>query len=126
MSGRKNVIVPIDLIVDGDMSGDITGGQIKVQYHDNIGLRVSWAGTSPVGVVQVQASLDDPRFPADMIWSALTFDVNGTVTTDLPVSGNSGDFLVSIPNCPYPLLRAIYDRTSGTGTVQVKATGKEI
>jgi len=115
MSGRKNVIVPIDLIVDGDMSADIFGQPIKVQYQDNIGFRAEWTGTAPVGEMGVQASFD-----GGVSWDDMDFNPTPAVT------GNTGSMLMSITNCPYPLLRPVFHFTSGTGTLQVKGTSKEI
>lgn len=116
MSGRKDVLTPQHIIVAGDMSqATVTSANMPVMFMDNIGVQVNWsAGSSPVGVIQVQASLDGVNF------DALDF---GSV---INITGNSGSLLININQIPYNQIRVQYIKTSGSGTLDVYMTAKMI
>jgi hypothetical protein len=114
MSSRKNVLKNWLAISNGDMSGDITSPATAISYLDNVGIQVSWTGTAPVGVINVQASND-----SGATWTDMSF------TPSPAVSGASGSILLSATGVPYTDLRVQYIRTSGTGTLKASISAKE-
>ena len=98
-------------ITDGDMSADITTADASVtdvEAKDRALFHASWVGSSPVGSISIEFSNDKSN------WIALDF---GSVIT---VTGNSGYHLVMINMIAFKYVRAKYNRTSGTGTLNVK------
>lgn len=69
----------------------------------------AWTGVSPVGIIEVQASLDG------IIW--------GNVYT-VAVATNSGSDLKDLGTLAFPYLRVAYAFTSGTGLLNVKLCAK--
>jgi len=112
--GRKNVIDGFSSISAGDMSGDITGTVSDVLFTDNIGMQATWSGTAPVGELLVQGSNDG------ITYTDLDFGV------PIAVTGTPGNLLININQFPYSKIRVYYDRTSGSGTLNVKLTSKQI
>jgi len=115
---------PEQVITNGDMSADITSDVTILQQKSLVCYQLSWTGTSPVGTVSVQGSNDyslnaDGSVNDPGTWTTLTLNVNGTPSTTISISGNSGDELID-PIGPTGLyaIRLIYTFVSGTGTLQ--------
>jgi hypothetical protein len=122
-------ITPYKVIEDGDMStARITSEPTIVQKLSQFSYQYVWSGSSPVGVVTVEASNDFELDATGAVkntghWNTISFSYNGTIVTDLPVSGNTGQGLLEIETKAFAL-RTVYARTSGTGTLNVTAVGK--
>lgn len=112
---RKNVIAPVQIIESGDMSADITSSVLVLQWMDNAGLQIEWASTDAIGTIEVQASVNGVTFYALTFSTALT-----------QPNSNNGGYLVNLNQFPFRYFRVFYDRTSGSGTLNVWATVKEI
>lgn len=94
-----------------------------------ISYSLSWAGTSPVGTVSVQASNDYAVYPDGTVknagtWSTLTLSVNGSPVSTIAISGNTGNGLIDLNSCAAYAIRLIYTRTSGSGTMQAVINAK--
>jgi hypothetical protein len=109
----KNIIKPHHLLVDGDMSGDLTSDPVDVTYSDNVGMQLIFSG-SPTGVFYVQGTIDGSN------WSNLSFDTTPTA------AGSADTHLLNMTQIPYRKVRLFYDRTSGTGTLNVHVMAKTI
>ena len=109
----KNVIKPKHLVIAGSMSGDITSDPVDVLYSDNVGVQLVFTGT-PTGNFYVQGTIDGST------WTALDF---GTIPT---AAGAAGDHLLNMNNLPYQQIRVFYDRSSGTGTLDVYVMAKTV
>lgn len=122
MSGRKNVLAPYHALTDGDMSQAVLHSAVTdAGWQDNIGIQVKWASSDAVGVITVEASVNyDPRLLTGE-FVALTFDP----VLDQPAS-NNGNYLINLNQLPYKYYRVSYTKTSGTGTLNVWFTSKEI
>jgi len=112
---RKNVIPSYKLIDAGDMSGNVTSSVVNVQNMDIASLHLSWAGTSPVGTVTVQA-----RNGATDSWYDLDFG------SAISIASNSGDHQIILQEMPFTDLKVTYTATSGTGTLTGYITAKQI
>lgn len=118
----RPLIGPKKVIDDGDMSGDITSDVTILTNLSMISYSFSWSGSSPSGSILIQVS-NDYRVNADGsvrdagTWNTVPLD------EEAAVSGNSGTGFVEIVTSAYAI-RAFYDRTSGTGTLQADIKGK--
>lgn len=81
---------------------------------DNIGLDVVFTGT-PTGTLTVNCSIDG------VVFTSLTF--NPVLTQP---SGGNLRYLISLNQLPYPYLQVSYTNSSGSGTLQVNLSGKDI
>ncbi len=84
---------------------------------------LSWAGSTPIGLVSVQVSNDyaqngDGSVRNAGTWNTLTFNVAGVPTSSIPVSGNTGNGFLDIFATGAYACRLVYTKTSGTGTLQ--------
>lgn len=110
--------------VEGDMSADIVGPVMILDKVDQLGFQVKWTSANAVGVISVQVS-NDPMLaqpnidPDDAQWDSITFDP----TLTQPNSDN-GQYMINMALAPFSYARVFYDRTSGTGTLQVIASAK--
>lgn len=101
------------------MAASITSDPIKMEWEDNIGLHVIWAGT-PTGTNTVQVSLD----PDVLSWVTIG-PTAYTVTPDQP-SGSAGSNFYDLPLCAAAWVRFVYTRSSGTGTLTAKIALKSV
>lgn len=123
MSSRP-FVKQFPVITDGNMSGNITSSVSIVQMISIGAYTYSWAGTSPVGTIQVEVSNDykpgvmdtDPANAGT--WTAIYFTLDGsTVTNAAPVSGNTGTGVIEFSTGCYAV-RTKYVFGSGVGTLQ--------
>lgn len=128
MSTRSN-LRPQPVIVDGDMSGDITSDPTILQSLTVGAYSYSWSGTSPVGNISVEISNDYALNPDGTVknagtWTQIYFTLNGSsVVNEAPVSGNTGTGIIEWSTGAYAI-RTKYSRDSGTGTLQSVINGK--
>lgn len=121
MSGRKNVLAPYHALINGSMGASVNSAITSAAYQDNIGIQVKWTSSDAVGTIAVEASVNyEPRLGTGEFVS-LTFD---------PVlaqpNSNDGEYLINLNQLPYVYYRISYTRASGTGTLNVWFTSKEI
>jgi hypothetical protein len=123
-------IKPFQVVVNGDMSANITSTPTIISNLSRLSYGISWSGTSPVGTLSVQASNDyalnpDGRTAANAgTWNTLTFMSGGSAVQSIAVSGNTGNGFIDIGPCGAYALRLVYTKTSGTGTLQATVVGK--
>lgn len=91
-----------------------TSSTTTVGYLDNVGVLLSWTGTSPVGAITFDVSNDNSN------WVSLDF---GSV---IAISGNTGSHVISINQLPFIYIRAKYTKTSGTGTLTASLNAKQV
>lgn len=128
MSGRKNVLPPFQTINAGDMSqASITSSVTSIQYLDNICIELIWSGTSPIGTIAIQGSLNHAQDAQGNVTVAGTWVpmvIGGSPTQ--AVSGNSGSMLFDLSQLSFPYIRIVYTKTSGIGTLDGYIGGKQI
>jgi hypothetical protein len=122
-------IKPELVITNGNMSGNITSLPTIISNVSMVSYGLSWAGTTPVGTVSVQASNDYSLYPTGQVnnagtWNTLTLNYNGSAVTTVPVTGNTGNGLIDIDTLAAYAVRLIYTAGSGTGTMQCTVIGK--
>lgn len=121
---------PVFTAVTGQsMAGNLTSLSTIIQKLSLISYSFSWAGSSPVGVINIQVSNDYSLNPNGSVnnagtWNTMPVDLNGTTVTDIPVSGNTGNGFADIRLNGGYALRVIYTFTSGTGTLNAVINAK--
>lgn len=113
--GRKNVVKSYKMIDAGDLSGNITSNITSVINLDNASIHLIWSGTSPVGVITVEA-----RNGENDSWYELDFG------SAINISGNSGDHQIVFTQMPFTDIRVKYTASSGTGSIDALITLKTI
>ena len=105
---------PVQLITDGDMSGDLSAiQQLKQMFGYSI--QAVYTG-SPVGTLSLAASNDYNPNTGVGTWTAIA-DSSEAIT-----AAGDGTWNYRGPN--YEWVKVIYDATSGTGVLNVYFNGK--
>ena len=81
---------------------------------DNLGLQIAFAGTM-TGTLTVNCSIDNKNF------AALTF----TPPVSQP-SGSNLSYLIDLNQLPFPYLQVSYTNASGSGTLDVYLSAKDL
>lgn len=121
MSSRPQ-LNPQPVIINGDMSGDLTSLVTIIQKISKISYTCDWNGSSPVGEIIVEVSNDYSQNADGSVknagsWEQLPLSATASVT------GNTGIGAIDIESSFYAI-RLKYIRTSGTGTLNVTIVGK--
>lgn len=107
----KKVIEPSRVLVNGDMfQPSLVSSPTVVKYMDNVSYQAVYSGTA-AGTFDVEVSHDGVN------WSPLGLAV--------PLSGGSPQF-IDINQTGAAQVRFVYTRASGSGTLNVTVTAKEI
>jgi len=110
----KRTLKPFLLFNAVDLSVNQLSVLTTVNWLDNVGIIVTWSGTTPVGVFTVECSNDG------VVWSTLNF---GSV---IQISGNTGDANINMNQLPFDNIRVRYTATSGTGTLSASLSIKQV
>jgi len=106
----------LNIIENGDMASNISSETIDLTEITHLTAQMSWTGTSPSGAIQIFFSCD-----------GINFNTTGAVLAS-SITGNLGNLVFSNftarRTAPYAQIR--YLRTSGSGTLNVILTGKEL
>ena len=110
--GSKRTLDYAELIVDGDMSGDITSASTNILHTDRVGYQLVWTGT-PEGTFSVEVSNDE------VTWAELTLSasING--------GGAADNAFIDIETAA-KYVRCKWTNSSSTGTLQAHITAKSI
>lgn len=119
----RPILSPQQVIINGDMSANIISAVTVIQNVYSLSYDISWTGTAPVGTMSVQVSNTysqnqdgSVRNPGN--WTTLV------LTSPTPVSGSPGNGFIDIDELGAYAVRLVYNRTSGTGTMQATIAGK--
>jgi hypothetical protein len=104
---------------DMSTAGTSTSGAFNTLFIDNIGLEIISTGT-PTGTYSFEAS-NDSNTGTDGTWFAVT-----PASPPANPSGAGATVSLVLLSWTWAWLRMKYARTSGTGTLDVIACGKEI
>lgn len=123
MSSRP-ILAPFSVVTNGDMSSQIVSEVTIIQNISMISYDISWSdGSTPVGDIEVQVSNTysksaDGSVKNEGNWTALT------LSSATSISGNSGNGFIDVKDLASYAIRLVYIPTSGSGTLNVTATGK--
>lgn len=110
---RKHVVQSFKMIDSGDLSSNITSEITNTKNLDKASIHLSWTGTSPVGVITVEAKNGE-----NDSWYTLDFGAS------ISIAGNSGEHQLVFNEMPFTDLKLQYTATSGTGTIEAVYTAK--
>lgn len=114
--GRKNVVPSYKMFDAVALSASRTSEITNVQNLDKASVLLEWtAGSSPVGVVTVEA-----RQGANGNWTEL--DMGSAIN----ISGASGNHQLVFNELPFTDIRLQYTRSSGDATLTATFTGKQV
>jgi hypothetical protein len=122
MSSRP-ILSPFPVIINGNMSGNITSAVTVIQNLTMIGYDISWAGIAPVGTMSVQVSNTYSQYSDGTVnnpgnWTTLTL-------SEVPaVSGSTGNGFIDVDATGAYAMRLVYNFTSGTGLMQATINAK--
>lgn len=126
MSTHKTNLLKFQNITSGNMAlTSVTSTVSNILNLDNIGFEATWSGSTPIGVISIEVSIDYAQDSFGNVtnsgtWTALSF------TPTPAVSGNTGSLYIDMNQLSAPWLRAKYTKTSGTGTIQGYICGKMV
>ena len=114
---------PFPIVVNGDLSANITSPATIIQKLSLVSYSFSWSGASPVGTIEVQVSNDYSKNADGTVrnpgtWSTLPLSAPASV------SGNTGVGFIDIDANAGYAVRFTYTRTSGSGLLQAFVAGK--
>ena len=110
---RKNHIKHYKMLDNVSIATNQTSDKTNVEPVDQGTIQVEWTGTSPVGVLTLEASnSSDIEFTQGTEnWVELDFGV------PIAISGASGNHQIIFDSLPFRYVRIIYTSTSGTGNL---------
>lgn len=117
----KNVLTPYKLVSAADISVDSTSAAVNIQWLDNVSVQANLSG-SPVGNLQIQGSLDYSQTPFNPAAAGTWVNV---LPSAVAISA-SGSVLLNLDQLAFPWIRVQYLHTSGTGSMDVYISAKEI
>ena len=117
--GRKNVVKSHSMFDAVDISTNQTSESTNVLNLDKASIQVNWSGTSPVGVLEIEATNQDPE-NSSSVWRSL--DLGAVVN----ISGNTGEHDIILNEIPFWAIRLKYTSTSGTGSLNATLTMKVV
>lgn len=98
-------------IEGGDLGADLTSDVLDTRDYSQLAVQITFTGT-PVGEFVFQGSVDGSTW------------VDIELSPAPEATGAAGGILVEFTALTLPFMRLFYDRTSGTGSVDVDAFGK--
>ena len=106
------------------MAGNLTSDVTNIQFLDNVAIQVNMTSADGVGTVIVEGSVDHLEDSQGNVSNEGTFvDLNLGLTI---AAGAPDNFLIDVNQASFPYIRVRYARTSGTGTMNIFISGKEI
>lgn len=118
---RKNVIPSFKMLDSVSISTDQTSSTTNVTNLDRATIVLEWTGTSPVGVVTVEAQKKEIQNAiADTSWIELDFGAT------IAISGNTGNHVLILDNLDFTDIRLQYVSTSGVGAMTATLTAKQV
>jgi hypothetical protein len=119
-----NILRTFQLVTDGAISADFTSPAMDIKQQDNVGVQLKWTGDLS-GEFRVEVSIDHQEDSQKNVrvagnWVALT--LNPAITA----AGAPDDAYIDLNQLSAPYMRVIFDRTSGTGVLNVNISLKGV
>ncbi len=125
MSGRKNVIQPIKIADATSLGASFNSSPVNIQYLDRVSIAIN--ATATAGSANGTFALQGRVSPSSGVqagpaaeWGPL--DIGGAIT----LTGADKNVLIDVIATGYVELRVIYTRSSGTGSVTIYVSAKEV
>jgi hypothetical protein len=119
-----NILSSAHVIINGDMSGNITSAPLETKLQDNIGIQLNWTGT-PSGTFGFYVSMDYAQDAFGNVTNPghwIQLPVNPTITA----SGVPDQAYVDLNQLSAPYVKVVYSANSGAGVLNLYMAGKGI
>lgn len=105
------------------MGASVTSSVADLKNIGPTSVQFIWyTGSTPVGEMKLQGSNQVFNSATSVAsWTDLSTSI---YAGSVALSGNSGSYMYNISNAGFRWLRAIYTRTSGSGTLDINFSGK--
>ncbi len=118
----RPMLSPQQVIINGDMSGNVTSLVTVIQNTSKISYDISWTG-APTGTFAVQVSNTyaqnaDGTVKTPGNWNSIT------LSTVPAATGTPDTAAIDVETSSFYAIRLVYTFTSGTGTLQATVAGK--
>lgn len=121
----RPIFSPYPVIVNGNMSGNIISAVTIVQNLSVVSYDISWtAGASPIGNMSVQVSNTYTQNADGTVRNAGNWTTVPLGTNTTNINTNTGNGFIDIDITGAYAIRLLYNRTSGSGTMQAVVSGK--
>ncbi len=108
------------LVNAASMGADVTSASVNVQYAALGAIQCVFTGT-PVGTMKLQASCDVVQPTPNSVPAATNWTDVADTSVDVSAAGT---ILYNLIYIGYDQVRVVYTRTSGSGTLNVRAVAK--
>lgn len=119
-----NLLLPVHVITNGSMAGNITSAVVEIKNQDNIGIQMIWTG-APVGTFAVQVSMTFQEDSFGNVTNPGTW-TSIPLTPAITAAGSGDNAYIDLNQLSAPYVRVVYTRTSGTGTLNAFIDGKGV
>lgn len=121
---NKNALISDKLVEAASMAADYTSPAVSTKFLDNVGFQLNFTGT-PVGTFAIQVSADYAENQSGVVTNAGNWI--DLVLPAVPVAAGAADQIyIDVFAISAPWMRVFYDRTSGTGSLDVFVNAKSI
>ena len=110
---RKQVLYGFKAFDATSLASSQTSAELEVGQADYGSIYITWTGTSPIGVITVQAKNGPNGTYRDLDFGSA-----------ISISGASGNHDIILNEMPFTHLQLVYTRTSGTGSISASITTK--
>ena len=119
-----NVLFPVKIVSNGDMSSTITSGVTEIRNQDNVGIQLNWTG-APVGSFSVQISIDHAQDSLGNVtvpgnWTSLA------LSPPITAAGTPDTAYIDLNQMSASYIRVVYTAGSGSGTLNAFITAKGV
>lgn len=126
---QRSELRPYQAVTNGNMASEIVSAPSIIQKISLVSYSFSWSGSSPVGTLKIQISNDYSIDATGNVsntgnWSDVSFTSGTGIVASVAVGGATGAVNINSPLLGVYAVRAVYTRTSGTGTLQGWVCGK--
>lgn len=110
---RKQVLYGYRLYDSVSLASSQTSSEVEVGQADYGSIYIEWTGSSPVGVITLQA-----KNGTNGTYRSLDFG------SAISISGASGNHDLILNEMPFTHIKLLYTRASGTGSMTASITTK--
>lgn len=119
-----NLLLPVHVVTAGNMASNITSKVVEIKQQDNIGIQLHWTG-APSGAFDVQISSNHSEDSFGNVinagnWISLVLD------PVIIAAGTPDDAYIDLNQMSAMYVRVIYNRSSGSGTLDGYVVAKGI
>lgn len=121
----KNFLSPVKRLTSQSLAAGFSSTPTDIRYLDNVSIQLNTTTANAVGTFSVEGSLDYQKGQDDAS-AAANSGTWVTIVSAPPLAGANVNTLLDLNQLSFPYVRVTYTRTSGTGTVDMYISAKEV